>query len=255
MRLKELFEGKGKKPGDVIPWAESTYYAEYNISKDNIETLIGCPESCFKGFSAANNPLLTSLVGGPKLVEGGSNLGFDVSTCNLTNVKGMPEKIVDCAINLSNNQISSLEGFTQDLSGIYGIDLSNNKLTSLKGLPPDLGDSHIQFADNEINTIEGFPSKFEGMNIQNNKLTNLHDIHKYVKECTGIYLVGNPIKSHVLGVLKIKGMDNLTFVPFDDNKSELSKVQDIIHRYLPQGDLLACQQELIDAGFEEFAQL
>ena len=29
----------------------------------------------------------------------------------------------------------------------------------------------------------------------------------------------------------------------------------IINKYLPLGDLLDCQEELIEAGYEEFAQL
>ena len=57
----------------------------------------------------------------------------------------------------------------------------------------------------------------------------------------------NPIESHVLGLLKIKGLQE---VRLDD--IQLTK---IINKYLPLGDLLDCQEELIEAGYEEFAQL
>ena len=84
--------------------------------------------------------------------------------------------------------------------------------------------------------------------LTNNKLTNLKGIHKHLEYCKGVILFQqNPINSHILGLLKIK---NLQGVVFTDNS-----LTDIINKYLPEGNLLGCQQELIDAGFEDFAQL
>jgi hypothetical protein len=57
----------------------------------------------------------------------------------------------------------------------------------------------------------------------------------------------NPIKECILGLLKIKNLTNVTL----DNK----EVQDIINKYLPEGNIVECQSELIEAGFEEFAKL
>ena len=62
---------------------------------------------------------------------------------------------------------------------------------------------------------------------------------------------GNEITSHVLGVLLIDGCEKI----FIDNK----EVEAIVNEYLPNKEgrkgLLKCKGELVDAGFEEFAQL
>jgi len=57
----------------------------------------------------------------------------------------------------------------------------------------------------------------------------------------------NPIKSSVLGLVKIKGLTEVMFV----NK----KLEKIMNKYLPLGDIFDCQEELIEAGLEEFAEL
>ena len=57
----------------------------------------------------------------------------------------------------------------------------------------------------------------------------------------------NKISSHVLGLLKIKGLKHV--------KLSNKKVETIINKYLPEGDILECQSELMDAGLEEYAKL
>ena len=65
---------------------------------------------------------------------------------------------------------------------------------------------------------------------------------------------GTPIKSNVLGLLKI---EDLKFVKFD---AKISEVDNIINRHLnksPVGNkrVMEAQSELLDAGLDEFAQL
>lgn len=99
--------------------------------------------------------------------------------------------------------------------------------------------------------------EFEGMSsssicLNNNQLTSLKDIHKRIESVEGILCArGNPIESHVLGLMRIKG---LTEVALDN-----VKVQDILNKFLPNtkghAGVLVCQSELLDTGFEEYAQL
>ena len=89
------------------------------------------------------------------------------------------------------------------------------------------------------------------MILSNNPLTSLKDIHKKVKRINGAVSVSNTdVKSHVLGLLMIEGITEL-FIEEDE-------VADIIHDYLGSHNnperILECQEELIDAGFEEYAQ-
>jgi hypothetical protein len=88
----------------------------------------------------------------------------------------------------------------------------------------------------------------------------LHNIHKHIKHINGTADFSiNPIKSHVLGLLKIEGLKYIKFVTFGYTDKELDSVAKIINKYL-SGDrdamaVMSCQDELMDAGFEEYAQL
>lgn len=92
--------------------------------------------------------------------------------------------------------------------------------------------------------VRGKESDFRG-----NNLTSLHNIHEELKNFEGIAsFVDNPIKSHVLGLLKIKGLIGVKL----DNK----KLQEIINRHLKGNrNVFDCQEELEDAGLGAFAQL
>ena len=60
----------------------------------------------------------------------------------------------------------------------------------------------------------------------------------------------NPIKSAVLGVLLIKGLKKIEI----DNQN----VQNILNKHLPSkgmASVLDAQEELVDAGLEDFAEL
>ena len=122
----------------------------------------------------------------------------------------------------------------------------NNKLTNLKG-GPDMVLQKYTAADNQISSLEGMPSKVGVFDLRDNKLTSLEGIHKIIKSADAIILTKNPIKSHILGLLKIK---SLQWVKFDDET-----VENIMNEGLKSGDILKAQQELIDAGFEEMAKL
>lgn len=79
-------------------------------------------------------------------------------------------------------------------------------------------------------------------------LRTLHNIHKIIGRIEGtINLQDNPISSHILGLCKIKDLKRAML----DNK----EVEAIINKYLPEGDIIGCQQELIEDGFDEYAQL
>ena len=145
----------------------------------------------------------------------------------------------------------SLEGAPDIVNGNF--DCDSNQLTSLKGCPTRVtGDFSCN--DNIIGTLEFCP-KYIGGDFYAFRcgLTNLHNIHKHIDYVFDTFIVSrNPIKSHVLGLLKIKGLQSIRL----DNE----KVQKIINKYLAgipldKRDILGCQQDLIDAGFEEYAKL
>ena len=126
---------------------------------------------------------------------------------------------------------------------------SRKNLTSLKGAPSSVG-GDFDCYNNKLTSLEGGPS-FIGGNFYcyKNNLTSLHNIYKQIKHIGGFAnFTYNPIKSHVLGLLLIEG---LTSVRFDN-----LEVTNIINRHLSgDRDVFACQEELIEAGLEDFAQL
>ncbi len=126
---------------------------------------------------------------------------------------------------------------------------SYNKLTSLKGGPSSVG-GNFNCYNNKLTSLEGAPSSVGGnFNCYNNNLTSLHNIHKQIKHIgRWVAFEDNPIKSHVLGLLLIDGLQKV----FLDNM----KVRVIINKHLKgDRDIFACQEELIEAGYEEYAQL
>lgn len=149
---------------------------------------------------------------------------FDCSFKKLTTLKGSPNSVTG-HFKCSSNFLSSIEG--APISAGKDFVCSHNNLSSLEGAPISVGKDFV---------------------CSYNKLTSLKDVHKYIKDMNGtFYCYINPIKSHVLGVLKIKGCKEIAL---DDRR-----LQTILNKYLPLGNIYDCQEELINAGFEEFAQL
>jgi hypothetical protein len=125
----------------------------------------------------------------------------------------------------------------------------SNKLTSLEGAPSSVG-GHFWCHENKLTSLEGAPSSVGGhFWCYDNKLASLKNIHKYIS------FVGNtanfsqnPIKSHVLGLLKIKGLKSV--------KLDNEVAQQIINRELAGSrSILSAIRDLTEAGFGEFAQL
>lgn len=152
-----------------------------------------------------------------------------------------------------NPKLKSLEGAPKKVTGHF--DCSRNpKLKSLKGSPVEVT-GYFRCSDNpELTSLEGAPKEVSD-NFhcsRNHKLTSLKGIHKQVTKIDGmIYAFMCPIKSHVLGLLLIKG---LTGVELDNQE-----VEDILNKYLPntRGNkaLIECQSELLDANLEDYAEL
>ena len=161
-----------------------------------------------------------------------------------------PKEIWTDDFNCDKLHLTSLEGAPHEVHGSFHCD--GNDLTSLKGSPAIVG---IQFScekNNKLISLEGAPTKVGGSFFcrNNQSLTFLKDVHKYVKEIGKTFFVyGCPIKSHVLGILMIKGCSSFE-----------KQVQDIINKYLrsPFGHrrIVECQIEMLNnSELKAFAQL
>ena len=164
---------------------------------------------------------LTSLMHGPTDVKG----SFFCNNNQLSSLMYGPTK-TGSTFDCSCNNLTTLEHAPTSVG--YDFDCSRNKLTALK------------LSVSSIN---------HNFKCEHNKLTSLQGIHKQIEHIGNIAdFRFNPIKSHVLGLLKIKVLQQAYF---DD--AELTK---IINKHLKGSrSIFDCQAELEDAGLEEFAQL
>lgn len=173
---------------------------------------------------------------------------FYCDSNELTSLEGSPITVKDSFVAYRNN-FTSFKGGPTTVGGIMYI--YRNRLKSFEGAPEYIGKNFI-VNDNEISSFEGAP-RFIGGNLLliRNKLDSLKGIHKYIKQINGVLNVSeNNVSSHVLGVLRIEGLEALILDPV------AKEVQDIINKHLAgDRDIFACQEELINAGFEEFAKL
>jgi len=109
----------------------------------------------------------------------------------------------------------------------------------------------IDLSGLDLTSLDGIPTNIDGsVTLSKNSLTTLKDIHTKIHSVNGVIrFVDCPIRSNILGLLKIKGLQGIILSP---HRLEL---QMIINRYIFEGDIFECQRELIDKGYEAFAQL
>lgn len=249
MKLTILEEATGLKSMVGLYWSEDLHTGDVRIkelSTDAISHLTASekrniikekeitPRYCVGDFFAHGLDLL-SLKGGPKTVDG---MECNFHENRLTNLEFCPERVKGEFI-ASSNKLETLEFFPKQIGA--GIFLARNKLTE--------------------DCFKYLPKKINGdLFIAHNKIKTLKDIHKHVEEINGdIWVCGNPIESHVLGLLMIKGLKKIDMDDSDKNSQELTKALVLIRKYLAKPfttqRVYDCQDEMIELGLEEYAQL
>lgn len=210
--IKTVFK-KGLRPSDRV---------DMHASDMQLTSLDGAPPTVKNNFHCNHNNL-TSLVGGPTKVGG----VYDAAHNQLTSLEGAPEEVNE--FNCANNQLKTLQGAPKKVG--YDFFFGFNPLTSLEGSPIEV-----------IGRYSCYHNKL---------LTNLKGIHKHIKTIKGTATFeGCPLTSHVLGLMKIEGLQRVEF------NNALDGVEKIINKHLKgERNIFDCQAELEDAGFEEFAQL
>lgn len=115
----------------------------------------------------------------------------------------------------------------------------------------------FDISNNELTTIENLPTNV-GMtlDLSGNLIVSLEGIHNIVKSCTEIRLTSVPVKSGGIGLLLVDGLQKIRYkgINFD---GRMAAAFEIIDSHLDKGKngLLACQEELIEAGLESYAEL
>ena len=186
-----------------------------------------------------------------------ADLNIDYSsgdfTCGgrrLTSLDGCPEHIFgdfDCG----HNKLETLAGGPSIVQASYYC--NDNRLETLKGAPRETnGDFVCSF--NALTSLDGCPEKVKGDFVCsfNGGIKSLKNIHRNITQITGhFYCVGCSVESNVLGLTLIT---DLKFVGLSLHDKT---VENILNKHLGKGraGMLQAQEELIEAGLEEFAQL
>jgi len=168
---------------------------------------------------------------------------FDCSSLNIKSLLGGPQTVnyYDC----SYCDLITLEGSP---SFLKSLNCSDNKLTSLNHCPTRL-EYMLECSDNKIKSLSHAPKHVEIFKANNNKIISLAGIgKKYLLECESIEIKENPITSNILGLFLVKGLKEII--------ADRREVFDIVIKHFNKGkDILACQEELIAAGYKEYARL
>ena len=262
MKIRELFEEKnGMKVSDI-----GTINGKKILLKNQVRDTW---EGKFDLFLHGNK--ITSWEGIPKRINGYLNAN---SNSGLTSWEFAPEYAESVYLNLENiptlvgipksKSSSLLHGKMKNLNGLhdetYSLDFGYfNNLSSVLGLPKGPVNNVEFWQCNALN----FPLEPIGVKIEVNLsfsecagITNFKNVHKTVSECREIIILDCVnVKSNILGFLKIK---NLKKIVNSRNNTDFDNAVKIIKKYLPNPtmeQIIDCQNELIEAGFEKYAEL
>lgn len=196
------------------------------------------------GSFILNKCYLSSWAGCPD--EIGENL--EVNDCRFEDMYGSPSR-VNGSIKINNCRLKTLEGMTD--GEIERFECNDNDLTNLIGGPQSvLGD--YKCSNNQLTSLEGIASHVDGgiYGDGNFHLETFKNIGDMISHCKGIFFRDSVITSCVLGLLQIEGL-----MPGAINFKPMAACN-IVRKYIgKKNSIFECQQELIDAGFEELAQL
>jgi len=155
--------------------------------------------------------------------------------------------IFDC----SNTKIKSLEQGPSYVGGWFYC--WNTNITSLEQGPSYVGDD-FYCSHTSITSLQGGPSWVGGDFIcYLTNISSLHNIHKEIKHIGRRLLIPDIVKSHVLGVVFIEGLQEIQFYYRD---TEQKQVENIINKHLAEDrNIHLAQEELLESGLSEYAKL
>jgi hypothetical protein len=209
-----------------------TYYDIPEVCTLNVFNANDIPASfLLKGNNQPTSPL-TNLVGGPKQARNYYAVGIKT----LTSLEGSPSEVLGCFNVHANKQLKSLKG-------------AENTVI------------HESFACSEtsINTLEFCPRYIGGSLIFHmTNITKLRNVHNHVLYAKHIVMTTTDIKSHILGLVLINSLDTVKHLRFRCNAASRSHAAgwlEINTHLETDRDVYLCQDNLIKAGFAEYAQL
>lgn len=134
-----------------------------------------------------------------------------------------------------------------------------NNLTSFKNFPEVLERTAFNFVVLDmlapsfphLTSLEGFPKYCKGqLRLSRAKNLSFANVHKHIL-AADIITVNEFYVGPMLGFLKI---ENLKEIGYLYDRGNLHEAAEIINNYLPKGDVVKCQRELIENDLDEYAE-
>jgi hypothetical protein len=170
---------------------------------------------------------------------------IDLRGMGVTTLKGAPD-VIDGSLNCGICHLSSLEYGPKIVKGNFDCS-GNSGLTSLLGAPT----GSFRCENIQITSAEGAP-KFIGGDciVKCRAFLSLANINKVFPVINGHLTVKNKVKSNVLSIFLIKGLTGVTLNAPDE-------VKVIVDKHIMNGrkGMMLCLSELVQAGYEDWAQL
>ena len=168
----------------------------------------------------------------------------EVATYNPDTVLGTEVRIRNWLDTNHIRDYNILDNLVVDVKG--SVDLESTDRTIL---PVQFGyvDGNFDCYGSALKSLRGFPNRIGGnLYLYDSHIYSLHGIEKIITHIGGGIVI-NPTVTHLLGLLLIE----LGEFSIDDN----GPLDEIMNKYKNTGDILAAQDELLDAGFKAQARL
>ncbi len=215
----------------IEQWLQTQDIVRYVINDDFTVDVNGGVDLSYKSFEQL--PVKFNKVSG----------NFTVSDGLLTTLAGCPQ-FVGRNFNCSHSKITSLEGGPQVVDGIYNC--NSTPLETLKGSPTS---AHEFFCGGtKLTSLEFAPKQLGVLSVSKTEIKSYRNVHKHVR-CNRVVLQQNPPIPGTICWILVPGIREIDLIGANFT------VTDIYNKHIRTKDILACQEDLIDAGFPEWAKL
>lgn len=161
-----------------------------------------------------------------------NSVPFDLKLHHLKTLENSPS-IINGFLSISKcDELKSLKGISQHIKGDFGLTI-------------------------DLPEIDDFPKIIEGYcTITNKQLTSLKRFNKLCHSIGDEFSISAPIESDILSLLLIKNISKFSAYGFGDlNFINAIKILSSHYKQDGSGDVLECQEELINNGLKNYAKL
>ncbi len=131
--------------------------------------------------------------------------------------------------------------------------IKHTAITSLRGAPRKVY-GEFECSYNKLTTLEFIPTWMENMICYENHFTTYKHVRNTVQSCVEVSLPQYPVPGTMYWILVPK-IEVISILTMGGQFDAMNNIMDILNRHIHTKDILACQEELIDAGLGQWAKL